>query len=77
MLYIGILTCSPNTCYQIECKYKNFKIKLDVTPKGYSQNNHFTSSVKKKTKLHGLSPRANYTDRATASCREVIANFCG
>jgi hypothetical protein len=21
------------------------------------------------TKLHGLSPRANYTDRATASCR--------
>jgi hypothetical protein len=24
---------------------------------------------KKKTKLHGLSPRANYTDRATAACR--------
>jgi hypothetical protein len=23
----------------------------------------------KKTKLHGLSPRANYTDEATASCR--------
>jgi hypothetical protein len=23
----------------------------------------------KKTKLHGLSPRANYTDRATAACR--------
>jgi hypothetical protein len=22
-----------------------------------------------KTKLHGLSPRANYTDRATAVCR--------
>jgi hypothetical protein len=22
-----------------------------------------------KTKLHGLSPRANYTDRATAACR--------
>jgi hypothetical protein len=22
-----------------------------------------------KTKLRGLSPRANYTDRATASCR--------
>jgi hypothetical protein len=22
----------------------------------------------KKTKLHGLSPRANYTDRATAAC---------
>jgi hypothetical protein len=25
--------------------------------------------TKKKTKLHGLSPRANYTDRATAPCR--------
>jgi hypothetical protein len=24
---------------------------------------------KKKKKLHGLSPRANYTDRATAACR--------
>jgi hypothetical protein len=23
----------------------------------------------KKTKHHGLSPRANYTDRATAACR--------
>jgi hypothetical protein len=27
-----------------------------------------TLSIKKK-KLHGLSPRANYTDRATATCR--------
>jgi hypothetical protein len=27
-------------------------------------------------KLHGLSPRANYTDRGTAACREMIANFC-
>jgi hypothetical protein len=26
-------------------------------------------SILKKTKLHGLSPRANYTDRATATCR--------
>jgi hypothetical protein len=25
-------------------------------------------AVLKKTKLHGLSPRANYTDRATAAC---------
>jgi hypothetical protein len=28
----------------------------------------FGISTKKK-KLHGLSPRANYTDRATAACR--------
>jgi hypothetical protein len=25
--------------------------------------------IKKKKKLHGLSPRVNYTDRATAACR--------
>jgi hypothetical protein len=25
---------------------------------------------KNKNKLHGLSPRANYTDRATAACRQ-------
>jgi hypothetical protein len=27
------------------------------------------SDRNEKTKLHGLSPRANYTDRATAACR--------
>jgi hypothetical protein len=27
------------------------------------------SKIRVKTKLHGLSPRANYTDRATATCR--------
>jgi hypothetical protein len=31
---------------------------------------HEVPSKETKTKLHGLSPRANYTDRATA-------NFCG
>jgi hypothetical protein len=34
------------------------------------------SDVKKK-KLHGLSPRANYTDRATAASRRSVANLCG
>jgi hypothetical protein len=29
-----------------------------------------------KTKLRGLSPRANYTDRATTACWRVSANFC-
>jgi hypothetical protein len=32
---------------------------------------------KKKKKLHGLSPRANYTDRATAASRRSVANLCG
>jgi hypothetical protein len=31
----------------------------------------------KKTKLHGLSPRANYMERATPLVGEVSANFCG
>jgi hypothetical protein len=30
-----------------------------------------------KKKLHGLSPRANYTDRATALVGEVMAKFFG
>jgi hypothetical protein len=29
----------------------------------------FVSNTLKTTKLHGLSPQANYTDRATAACR--------
>jgi hypothetical protein len=32
---------------------------------------------KKKKKLHVLSPRANYTDRATAASRRSVANLCG
>jgi hypothetical protein len=30
-----------------------------------------------KTKLRGLSPQVNYTDRATPLVGEVRANFCG
>jgi hypothetical protein len=30
---------------------------------------HVGCPLQKKNKLHGLSPRANYTDRATAVCR--------
>jgi hypothetical protein len=29
----------------------------------------------KTNELHGLSPRANYTDRATASCRQSDCQF--
>jgi hypothetical protein len=36
----------------------------------------FNLSLKTKTKLRGLSPRANNTDRATAIVGEVSANFC-
>jgi hypothetical protein len=29
------------------------------------------NKLRYKKKLHGLSPRANYTDRATAACRRT------
>jgi hypothetical protein len=32
---------------------------------------------KTKTKLRGLSPQANYTDRATAAVGEVMPTFAG
>jgi hypothetical protein len=43
-------------------------------PSQRKTENHFGKSLElhaitKKKKLHGLSPRANYTDRATATCR--------
>jgi hypothetical protein len=44
---------------------------------GYTRNRMLNPTIKigmirlkkTKTKLHGLSPRANYTDRATVACR--------
>jgi hypothetical protein len=30
-----------------------------------------------KTKLRGLSPQANYTDRTTAAVGEVVSTFAG
>jgi hypothetical protein len=33
--------------------------------------------IKQTNKLRGLSLQVNYTDRATAACGEVSANFCG
>jgi hypothetical protein len=32
---------------------------------------------KKKTKLRGLSPQTNYTDRVTAAVGEVVLTFAG
>jgi hypothetical protein len=33
------------------------------------EKNENLSIIRLKLKLHGLSPRVNYTDRATAACR--------
>jgi hypothetical protein len=42
---------------------------VTVKVKKFFCRNKISSKNKTKTKLHGLSPRANYTDRATAACR--------
>jgi hypothetical protein len=36
-----------------------------------SRSTKYLLTKKTKTKLHGLSPRANYTDRETAACRRI------
>jgi hypothetical protein len=61
-----------------------FRKDISLSPENRQPHNHpysktvFVFSVKnllplriknKKTKLHGLSPRVNYTDRATEACR--------
>jgi hypothetical protein len=52
-------------------------MELSIILSGTNFNQRYTGLINishptlktKKTKLHGLSPRANYTDRATAACR--------
>jgi hypothetical protein len=34
-----------------------------------NQKHRYPNQKERKKNLHGLSPRANYTDRATAACR--------
>jgi hypothetical protein len=41
----------------------------------FTIHNHLKSL--KKTKLRGLSPQANYSDRATAAVGEVVSTFAG
>jgi hypothetical protein len=53
----------PPVCVKRQRKYQLILIPHRER-RGYRQG-----CTKTKTKLHGLSPRANYTDRATAACR--------
>jgi hypothetical protein len=47
-----------------------------VCPYNTSVVSYAADKLKKlKTKLRGLSPQANYTDRATAAVGEVVPNF--
>jgi hypothetical protein len=62
----------PTITFRIEKRYKCIWLKelwcintfMNVTTAHNKQTNKQTNN-----KLHGLSPRANYTNRATAACR--------
>jgi hypothetical protein len=58
-------------CEESDCRVGRSPIQVGPTDpeKVLFANALRTERGKKKTKLHGLSPRANYTDRATAACR--------
>jgi hypothetical protein len=48
-----------------------------MTAQGQTNKGITTTTTTTKTKLHGLSSRADYTDREPPLVGEVIANFCG
>jgi hypothetical protein len=50
------------------CQVQYAEYCLTLLTSTYACVGHKTK-LKLKAKLHGLSPRANYTDRATAACR--------
>jgi hypothetical protein len=56
---------------KVNCKIKRININVECTDAAQSEVYLSIHKKKKKknNKLHGLSPRANYTDRATAACR--------
>jgi hypothetical protein len=61
---------SPALQMSRECSHSHFNPSLQIGGRLYPFSGHvFDLPLKLKTKLHGLSPRANYTDRATAACR--------
>jgi hypothetical protein len=51
-------------------KMARFELSFGLCACRFDMQYLFKMNKTKKTKLHGLSPRANYTDRATAACRQ-------
>jgi hypothetical protein len=62
---LRVMQFSPTSCHfnPLWSKYSSQHL---VQKHPHSEHN---KNKKKKKKLHGLSPQANYTDRATAACR--------
>jgi hypothetical protein len=46
-------------------------------PSGFTSSEQVSLLLSIKKKLRGLSPQANYTDRATAAVGEVVPTFTG
>jgi hypothetical protein len=60
-LYTAHHTCSSQTSIRLSQPVISEKARSKIVP--------YKNGFSCKTKLHGLSQRANYTDRATAACR--------
>jgi hypothetical protein len=59
-------------CIKFSAKHdctNSLRIKYNNTNLLETSNVKFLGIILGKRKLHGVSPRANYTDRATAACR--------
>jgi hypothetical protein len=75
----GLVSASRELLHEWERDQQIFLISLGFKGRSYGHsvdplniqiiktNEEIDNSIKQK--LHGLSPRANYTDRATAACR--------
>jgi hypothetical protein len=62
--------------FAVEAYFSNglfFKKEASLPHPVQGKYKHSAGRGEKKT----LSPRANYTDRATAACRRSVANLCG
>jgi hypothetical protein len=52
-----------------KCELTLWEMIMAILARSSLQNRKFPVVKQQTNKLHGLSPRANYTDRATAACR--------
>jgi hypothetical protein len=69
---VGFCECSNERSSSVECWEVLVPVQLAALLNSGQLpllSKAFIEFIHKKTKLHGLSPRANYTDRATAACR--------
>jgi hypothetical protein len=55
--------------WHIYCNKHQFRYTPNIRIRNKKAISTNADGLKKKTKLHGLRPRENYTDRATAACR--------